>query len=145
MAQSGNVTNQQVIDVLFLIAHQFATDDPAKLNTYYLLLDQLRCMYNPKFWCCSGALALANLLAHYLTIANNPTTGTLSNMSEGELSIGYATSADQGFFELSPYGKAFQMMRRQLKAGPIVTTGALRTPGALAWGPFYGTPFGPCC
>lgn len=145
MAQSAPITNQQVIDVLFLIAPQFVTDDPAKLNSYYVLLDQLRCMFNQRLWCCGGALALANLLAHYLTIANNPSIGTLSSMSEGELSIGYSVSAGESFFNLTPYGKAFEMMRRQIKAGPIVTTGSLRTAGTLAWGPFYGTPYGPCC
>jgi hypothetical protein len=88
---------------------------------------------------------LANLLAHYLTIAANPATGAVSSMSEGELSVSYAVSASENFFGLSPYGKAFEMMRRQIKAGPIVATGCSRLPGTLAWGPFYGTPYGPCC
>src|SRR5690349_45300 len=139
------VTNQEVIDLLFLIAPQFVTDDPATLNGYYVLLNQLRCMYNPRLWCCGGALALAQLLAHYLTIASTPSSGAVASMSEGDLSVSYAVSASESFFNLTPYGKAFVMMRGQIKAGPIVTTGCTRIAGTLAWGAFYGTPYGPCC
>lgn len=145
MAQPQEVTNQEVIDILFIIAPQFVTTDPDKLNTYYVLLDQLRCFYNNRLWCCGGALALANLLAHYLSLANNPSMGLIANMSEGDLSIGYVATATEGFFSLTPYGKAFEMMRGQIRGGPLVATGCTRIPGTLAWGPFYGTPYGPCC
>lgn len=138
-------SNQDVIDTLFLIAPQFITDDPAKLNGYYLLLDQLRCMYNDSLWCCGGALALAQILAHYLSIASTPGIGTIASMTEGEQSISYAVSASDDFWSLSPYGKSFVAMRGMLISGPLIATGCIRIPGMLAWGPFYGTPFGPCC
>ncbi len=145
MAQPNDVSNSEVISLLFIIAPQFETDDPAKLASYNALLDQLRCFYNPRVWCCGAALGLANLLAHYLSLANNPNLGIVANMSEGDLSIGYATSATEDFFNLTAYGKAFAMMRGQIRAGPLVATGCSRVPGTLAWGAFYGTPFGPCC
>lgn len=145
MATSPPPTNEEVLEILFLIAPQFVTDDPVKLNQYIILLNQLRCMYNNKLWCCGGALALAQLLAHYLTIAQSPTTGSVSSMTEGQLSISYAVSSSENFWYLTPYGKAFISMRSQIKAGPLVATGCGRIPGTLAWGWFYGTPFGPCC
>lgn len=145
MAKNHNVTNAEVLEILFAIAPQFVTDDPAKLNTYIILLDQLRCFYNPRVWCCSGALGLANLLAHYLSLAANPALGQVASMSEGDLSISYATASNEDFLNLSAYGKAFKMMRGQIRAGPLVATGSCRIPGTIAWGAFYGTPFGPCC
>lgn len=145
MATSAAPTNEEVIALLFLIAPQFITTNPDKLNSYAVLLDQLRCMYNNSLWCCGGALALAQLLAHYLTIAQTPTTGLVSSMSEGQLSISYAVTASEQFWYLTPYGKAFVTMRSQIKAGPLVARGSTRIAGTLAWGGFYGTPFGPCC
>lgn len=142
---ASDVTNQQIIDILFLIAPQFVTDDPVVLARYNSLIDALRCMFNPRLWCCCGALALANLLAHYLTIASTPTTGAVSSMSEGDLSISYAVTASENWYGLTAYGKAYWQMVGMIRSGPYVTNAGGRVPGTLAWGAFYGTPYGPCC
>lgn len=141
---AGQVSNQTIIDLLFLIAPQFITDDPVKLAQYNSLIDALRCQFNERVWACCGGLAFANLLAHYLTISLNPQAGSTSGIHEGDLSISYSTSATEGFYGLTAYGKAYQQLLGNIVATPFVTNGSFRTPGTLAWGPFYGT-YGPCC
>lgn len=139
------VTNQQILDILFLIAPQFITDDPVVLARYNSLIDVLRCSLNPRLLSCCGALALANLLAHYLSVPSGATGGAISSISEGDLSISYAVNASDSFYNLTAYGKAFLNFLSTKKMTPIVTNGMARYPGTLAWGAFYGTPFGPCC
>lgn len=47
--EGAPLTNQQIIDMLFIIAPQFVTDDPIKLAQYNSLIDALRCMVNEYF------------------------------------------------------------------------------------------------
>lgn len=114
-------TNQQIIELLFEIAPQFQTTDPVKLAQINLLIDALDCMVNRNLLGCCALLAFANLLAHYLTLQLNPVMGISNNISEGQLSIGYANTLTAGFLSGSPYGQAYNALIANFKSGGFVT------------------------
>ncbi len=119
---SSKITNEQVLALLFIIAPQFATTDPVKLAAYNALIDALRCMINEAALGCCAALAFANLLAHYLTLQANPSLGITSSISEGQLSLGFATTAASGaFFNSTAYGQAYQQLIGRFKMGAYIT------------------------
>src|SRR5690606_40763763 len=68
------------------------------------LIALIRCQVNEKILSCCGVLAFAYLLAHMLTMRNNPNLGIASSLSEGELSISMAVSTDSQF--LNQIGRA---------------------------------------
>ena len=140
---SEEFTNQQIIDALFLIAPQFISTDPVVLARYNALINLLRCMISTTAFKCCGLLAFANLLAHYLTINLIPFAGTAASMSEGDLSISFATNTNAtDFFGRTIYGQAFLQMVGGLRLGPFVASGYARYPGVLAMG--WGG-YGPGC
>src|SRR5712671_6579758 len=121
MTCSSSVTNQQILDLLFVIAPQFATTDPVKLAAYNALIDALRCEVNARFLGCCYALALANLLAHYLVLSTNPMLGIQTSIAEGQLSIGLAATVNATFYSSSPYGQAYLALIGKFKIGAYVT------------------------
>lgn len=121
MACVSTITNEEVLALLFIIAPQLETTDPVKLASYNALLDALRCEVNDRFLGCCATLALANLLAHYLSVSLNPGLGIQTSISEGQLSIGLASSLNSGFFSSSPYGQAYLSLIGKFKIGAMVT------------------------
>lgn len=122
MSCSGSkVTNQQVLSLLFVIAPQFATTDPVKLEGYNKLIDALRCMINEKALGCCTILAFANLLAHYLTMQGNGYLGVANSISEGQLSISLANTSNGNFWGSTPYGQAYYQLIGQYRVGAYVT------------------------
>jgi hypothetical protein len=115
------ITNDQILALLFAIAPQFATTDPVKLAGYNALIDALRCMVNEKLLGCCAVLAFANLLAHYLTMQANGYLGITSSISEGQLSISLANTANGNFYGSSPYGQAYWQIIGNFKIGAYVT------------------------
>lgn len=133
MAGPDNISNDQILALLFVIAPQFKTDDPVILAGYNALIDALRCMVNDRLLGCCAALAFANLLAHYLTLQTNPSLGISSSLTEGQLSIGLATTVGQNFFFSTPYGQAYWQLISKFRVGVYVTNSRR----------FYYGP--PCC
>lgn len=116
------IPNASVLALLFLIAPQFKTTDPIILAGYNVLIDSLRCMINEKALGCCATLAFANLLAHYLTISVNPLTGISTSLSEGQLSIGLASTVSNGdFFASTAYGQAYNSFIKSYRIGAYVT------------------------
>jgi|GEM_PF-1892378 len=115
------ISSENVINALFIIAPQFYTTDPAKLaylNTLYTLLQG---QVNPKFLSCNGVLIYAFLMAHYLTLAQNPNLGIFNNIKEGDLSLGYNVSADMDALLLTPYGRSYLDLVNRTVVGSTVT------------------------
>lgn len=135
MSESSVPTNQEILDLLFLIAPQFYTTDGPTLVRYNTLIDSLRCMINVSVLGCCSALAYANLLAHYLTLSLNPSLGVANSISEGQLSISMATSIGQGFYQSSPYGQAYLQIIGRYRLGGYVTN-------SRYIGSWYGPPCG---
>lgn len=135
----ASITNQQVIDLLFVIAPQFYTTDVTKLAGYNTLIDALRCMINCAALGCCALLAFANLLAHYLTMQNNPSMGITTNISEGQLSLGIAATVNAGFYQSSPYGQAYWSFVSRFKVGAYVTNSRhIGAWGGVGFGGWYG-------
>jgi hypothetical protein len=121
MCVKNVVTNAEVIAMLFVIAPQFESDDPIVIASYNALLDALRCMVNLKVLCDCGLLALANLLAHYLVMKNNPYLGVANSISEGQLSISASYNTNGNFYLTSPYGQAYWNIISRYRIGAYVT------------------------
>lgn len=121
MSDCSHITNQQILELLFVIAPQFATTDPVKLQSYNALIDALRCTVNCKRLGCCALLAFANLVAHYLTMQSNPLMGVGTSLSEGQLSIGLSSTTNGNFFGSTPYGQAYQNFLSKIKLTPYVT------------------------
>lgn len=128
-------TNEQIIQMLFVIAPQFITDDPEVLARYNLLIDALRCMVSPAAFKCCGLIAFANLVAHYLSLGQIPYAGAATSMTEGDLSIGFSSNTGStDFYGRTVYGQAYASMLANLRLGPFVASGYVRYPGVLAMG-----------
>lgn len=127
------VTNDQILQLLFIIAPQFVTTDPVKLAAYNLLIDSLRCQVNTGVLGCCSVLIYANLLAHYLTLQNSQYLGIATSISEGSLSIGFSGGGNRSFYNTSPYGLAYLSLTGNYRVGLYVT-------GNSRWQ--YGPPCG---
>lgn len=121
MSSCGTLTSQEIINLLFIIAPQFVTTDPTKLEQYVTLIDALRCMINDRLLGCCAALGFANLLAHYLTMQGNPYLGIGTSISEGQLSIGFSSTVNGNFFGGTPYGQAYLNILAKFRVGAFVT------------------------
>lgn len=116
---SSQISMQQVFDALFLLAPQFNTVDPVVLAQYENLYTLLLCQFNAQVMACCGVLALALLMAAYLSLT--PNLGVYSNMSEGQLSLGLNVNPDINFLLLSPYGRAWVDLVGRTVVGSTVT------------------------
>ena len=101
------ISANSVIDALFIYAPQFYTTDPDRLAYLNSLYTLITCQVNVQFLSCCGPSVFAFLMAHYLTLAANPNIGILSNIAEGDLSLGYNVSADMDALLLTPYGRSY--------------------------------------
>ncbi len=118
----SQVTNEKIIELLFIIAPQFITDDPIILAQYEALIEALECMINVNVLGCCALLAYANLLAHYLTLQKNPGLGVATSLTEGQLSIGISPTTSSGnYFNASPYGQAYMQIVGKYRLGAYVT------------------------
>lgn len=131
MSCDPTVTNAEVLALLFAIAPQLATTDPVKLAQYNVILDSIRCLVNEKALGCCAALALANLLAHFIVMSNNPSLGITTSLTEGQLSIGLANTVGGSAYSATIYGQTYQMLIGKYKVGALVINGG---------GGWYGPP-----
>jgi len=114
-------SNDEIIQLLFCMAPSFITTDPDTLTCYNNIIDALRCQVNEGLLVCCSILAYVYLLAHMLTIRGNATTGAVSSMSEGNLSISFAVTADSGFLNSTPWGKAYEDLIKRTVFAPTVS------------------------
>jgi hypothetical protein len=115
------ISNQAILDALYAIAPQFADPDSDTLAIYNQLIALIRCQVNETFLACCGVLAYAYLLAHMLTLRNNPQLGVANNLSEGDLSIGLAIQANGSILDSTPYGKSYIDLVNRTTIGSTVT------------------------
>lgn len=118
-------TNQEIIDLLFIIAPQFKTTDPVILAGYNILIDALRCQLNFSALGCCYVLAFANLLAHQLTITKFPLLGTSNSISEGQLSISSSFTVNGVSYNSTAYGQAYQTIISRYRIGAYVPSNRL--------------------
>jgi hypothetical protein len=116
-----NISSNSVLDALYIIAPQFITTDPDRLAQYNAMFDLVKCQVNPRILSCCGVMVFAFLMAHYLTLADNPNLGIASNLTEGQLTIGYNVAADMDFLNLTPYGRSYQDLVKRTVVGSTVT------------------------
>lgn len=110
-----------VIDALFLIAPQFKTTDPTILANYEALATLIKCQINCRLLACCGVMIFAFLLAHYLQLQANSNLGVASNMTEGDLSIGFNVNPDIDALLLTPYGRSYLDLVKRTVVGSTVT------------------------
>jgi hypothetical protein len=150
-----NISPSTVIEALFIYAPQFFTEDPDRLAYYETLYNLVRCQVNAKLLSCCGVSVFAFLMAHYLTLAANPNSGVLSNISEGDLSLGYNVASDMDALQLTPYGRSYLDLVKRTVVGSTVTNlpivlGGIQGPpvgccgGGWGWG-FGNAGNGDCC
>lgn len=141
-----NISSDNVISALFTYAPQFYTTDPTKLTGYLNLYNLVSCQVNAQFLSCCGVSVYAFLMAHYLTIANNPNSGILSNIAEGELSLGYNVAQDMQALNLTPYGRMYIDLVKRTTIGTTVTNLPVQYGGVIQNMPIqcgcYGGNFG---
>lgn len=117
----ASISLNTVLSALYVYAPQFYTTDPDRLAIYSTLYDMLLCQVNPQFLSCCGPSVMAFLMAHYLTIAENPNTGVLSNIAEGDLSLGYNVASDMLALEMTPYGRSYLDLVKRTTVGTTVS------------------------
>ena len=101
------ISSDTVIAAMFIYAPQFYTTDPTILASYVALYDLVLCQVNFAFLSCCGPSVFAFLMAHYLTLAQNPNLGVLRDIHEGDLSLGYNVNYDMTALEMTPYGRSY--------------------------------------
>lgn len=116
-----NISSNVVIPLLFVYAPQFYTTDSERLAYLDTLYTALLCQVNAQFLSCCGPSVFAFLMAHYLTIAANPNIGMLSNIAEGDLSLGYNVASDMTALEMTPYGRSYLDLIKRTTVGSTVT------------------------
>lgn len=114
-------SNNDILNLLYCIAPQFQTTDEDTIECYNTIIDNLRCQVNEGIVKCCTTLAYVYLLAHLLTIRNNPSLGVASSISEGDLSISYSVSSESSFLDLTPYGRAYLDLIKRTVFAPTVS------------------------
>lgn len=121
------VTNQDIINMLFIIAPQFKTDDPAILQSYDTLIEALKCYVCESVFGKCYVLAFAYMLAHVLYLAQSGASiGGVSSLHEGGLSISFAVG--KGSLQDTVWGRQYLMFLNQASPTQAFVTGG-----------------GPCC
>lgn len=116
-----NISLNTVLAALFAYAPQFYTVDPTILEGYEIIYNLVKCQVNAKILACCGVSVFAFLMAHYLTIAANPSLGITSSLHEGDLSVGYNVSPEMNALNLTPYGRMYQDLVNRTIVGSFVT------------------------
>lgn len=139
-----SISNSKIIETLFIIAPQFVTTNPTTLANYNFILDNVvRPQVNESVMACNALLAYVYLLAHMLTLANNPNLGMANNLHEGDLSIGFAVTADSSILNATPYGKAWIDLVKRTVVGTTVTNLPVALGGVAQYVPNSGCGCGP--
>lgn len=150
-----NISNNTVLSALFIYAPQFYTTDTDRLAYLNSLYTLITCQVNFQFLSCCGPSVFAFLMAHYLTLAANPNLGILSNIAEGDLSLGYNVASNMNALELTPYGRSYVDLVKRTTIGstvsnlPVILGGIIQNMPVTAgcnngfgWG--YGNAGGGC-
>lgn len=116
-----SISSNAILDALFVLAPNFYTTDTDTLARYNATIALIRCQVNEQILACCGVMVFAYLLAHYLTLALNPNLGIATDLSEGQLKIGYNVDAGIDFLDLTPYGRAYQDLISRTVVGSTVT------------------------
>jgi len=151
-----NISASTVIEALFIFAPQFYTTDPDRLAYLNTLYNFVKCQVNFQLLSCCGPTIFAFLMAHYLTLAQNPNFGVLSDIKEGDLSLGYNVSPDMSALELTPYGRSYLDLVKRTIVGSTVTNLPVTLGGVIqnmpvgcgcngGWGWGFGNAGGGCC
>lgn len=135
-----NISANTVISALFVYAPQFYTTDTDRLAYLNTLYNLITCQVNGQFLSCCGPSVFAFLMAHYLTLAANPNIGILSNIAEGDLSLGYNVASDMTALELTPYGRSYLDLVKRTTVGSTVSN----LPVVLG-GIIQNMPLNSCC
>lgn len=139
-----SISNSTILETLFIIAPQFVTTVPATLANYNFLLDNvIRSQVNASYFGCNALMAYVYLLAAMLTLSANPALGVSSNLTEGDLSIGYAVNADSNYLNLTPYGRAYLDLVKRIGFGATVTNLPVNMGGVNQYVPNSGCGCGP--
>lgn len=139
-----SISNSLIIETLFIIAPQFVTTNPTTLANYNFILDNvIRPQVNAAYFGCNALMAYVFLLAAYLSLSANPNLGTTSNMTEGDLSIGFNVSPTSDFLSLTPWGRAYQDLVRRMGFGATVTNLPVNMGGVAQYVPNNGCGCGP--
>lgn len=147
---SNSISISDVLDTLFLIAPQFYTTDQDKLTIYERYAQLISCQVNARLLSCCGVMIYALLLAHYLELQKNSNLGIASNMTEGDLSIGYNVSPDMNALLMTPYGRSYVDLVKRTVVGSTVTNLPPVLGGVYQYVPTcgcggYGYGYGGCC
>lgn len=151
-----NISSNTVISALFIYAPQFYTTDPDRLAYLEALYELLKCQVNAQLLSCCGVSIFAFLMAHYLTLAANPNLGITSNISEGDLSLGYNVAWNMEALQLTPYGRSYLDLVKRTIVGSTVTNLPVTLGGVISkypvgcgcnggWGWGFGNAGGGCC
>lgn len=139
-----SISNSLILETLFIIAPQFATTDTTKLANYNFILDHvIRPQVNESVMACNALMAYVYLLAHMLQLQLNPNLGVNSSMSEGDLSLGIAVTADSSILNSTAYGRAWKDLVRRTVVGTTVTNLPVALGGVNQYVPNGGCGCGP--
>lgn len=139
-----SISNSLILDTLFIIAPQFATTDATKLANYNFIIDNvIRPQVNESVMACNALMAYVYLLAHMLQLQLNPNLGVNSSMSEGDLSLGIAVTADSSILNSTSYGRAWKDLVRRTVVGTTVTNLPIALGGVSQYVPSNGCGCGP--
>lgn len=134
-----SINNSVILQTLFIMAPQFVTSDTQTLANYNFIIDNVvRPQVNESFFGCNALLAYVFLLAAYLTLSLNPNLGVNTNLSEGDLSLGYAVNADSQFLTLTPYGRSYLDLVNRTGFGATVTNLPINLGGVSQYVPNGG-------
>ena len=114
-------SNNDILDLLYCLAPQYKDPTSEELECYNTIIDALRCQVNANLINCCSVFAYVYLLAHLLTLQGNASLGVVSSMTEGNLSISYAVSADTDFLNSTPWGKAYLDLIKRTVFAPFVS------------------------
>lgn len=152
-----NISPETVISALFIYAPQFFTTDSDRLAYLNSLYNLITCQVNFQLLSCCGVSVFAFLMAHYLTLAQNPNYGVLSDIKEGDLSLGFNVSPDMTSLQLTPYGRSYLDLVKRTVTGDFVTNLPPQLGGIIqnmpvgcgcnggGWGGGFGFGNGGCC
>lgn len=116
-----SISSSAILDALFALIPSYYSTDPVVLARYNTLIALIRCQFNESVLVCCGVMAYAFLLAHYLTMGDNPNIGVYSNITEGQLSLGFNVGQDMNALNLTPWGRAYQDLIKRTVVGSTVT------------------------
>lgn len=119
------MTNQDIINALFLIAPQFKTEDVVELANLNALIDLMKCTICPDDFGKCYVLAFAYYLAHILLINQNAgTIGLATSLTEGGLSISFGVGGISGL-DSTIYGRQFLALRGTGRTKAFVVGGSI--------------------